>query len=357
MPWVTPTLRQVRELTRDNVSTALSGAAMIANSVLRVMSDAMAALAHLTLRYIDWLALQLLPDTAEKEWLDRHGDIWLVNSDGSLGRKMASFAEGTVEMVGTFGTLIPMGTRFIGPTSIEYESLEAVILDPDPTPIPIRALDGGKAGNLDTGATISLMEPQFGVESAATVLELSGGADEESDNDLRIRVLKRIQEPPMGGCKTDYEHWALAVPGVTRAWCAPNEMGIGTVTVRFMCDQLRWQDNGFPNDDDVRAVTNYMDTVRPVCVKDFWCVAPLGFNVNITITELVNDTPDVRNRITASMLTMLHQRAAPGQTIYASWISEAVSVATGEDHHDLVFDNQEMPTPGHLAVLGSIEYI
>jgi uncharacterized phage protein gp47/JayE len=357
MPWVTPTLRQVRELTRDNVSTALSGAAMIANSVLRVMSDAMSALAHLTLRYIDWLALQLLPDTAEREWLDRHGDIWLVNSDQSVGRKAASFAEGMVEMTGTFGTLIPEGTRLIGGNGVGYETLEDVLLDAEATPIPIRALDAGKAGNLDTGESIALLAPMFGVESSATVLELTGGADEEADNDLRIRVLKRIQEPPMGGCKTDYEHWALAVPGVTRAWCAPNEMGIGTVTVRFMCDELRWQDNGFPNDDDVRAVTAYMDTVRPVCVKDFWCLAPLGFNVNIVITDLVNDTADVRNRITASLLTMLHQRAAPGQTIYASWISEAISIATGEDHHDLVFENQVMPTPGHLAVLGSIEYL
>ena len=50
------------------------------------------ALCHLTLQYIDWLSLQLLPDTAETEWLDRHGQIWLVNADGTTGRKMASAA-------------------------------------------------------------------------------------------------------------------------------------------------------------------------------------------------------------------------------------------------------------------------
>lgn len=357
MPWTTPTLREVRELTRDNVSTALSGAAMIANSVLRVMSDAMAALAHLTLRYIDWLALQMLPDTAEQEWLDRHGDIWLKNSDESKGRKAATFAAGVIDITGTYGIVVPAGTRWMGGNEIEYESTEEVIVGADKIPVAVRALDAGVAGNLDPDEVLALSDPIFGVDSQGTVVELTGGADEETDAELRMRVLKRIQEPPMGGCKTDYEQWALAVPGVTRAWCAPNEMGIGTITVRIMCDELRWQDNGFPNDDDIRAVTDYMDKVRPVAIKDIWVVAPLPFLINLTISDLETDNTEVRQRIQASLLTMLSQRATPGQEIFASWVSEAVSIATGEDHHHLDFEDTPMPTPGHLAILGSIDYV
>ena len=52
MPWVTPTLKQTRALTRDYVLSQLGAKAMIPNSVLRIMSDAMAGLAHLTLCYI-----------------------------------------------------------------------------------------------------------------------------------------------------------------------------------------------------------------------------------------------------------------------------------------------------------------
>src|SRR4030095_12743419 len=88
MPWVTPQLRDVRSLVRDSIRASLPGAdALVPNSVLRVLSDNQGALCHLTLQYIDWLALQLLPDTAETEWLDRHGDIWLVNADGATRRK------------------------------------------------------------------------------------------------------------------------------------------------------------------------------------------------------------------------------------------------------------------------------
>src|SRR6516225_4916300 len=99
MPWTTPTLQQVRAMTRDNTAAILATAtvpkqqilatlnrqATIGNSVLRVMCDAMSGLAHLTLKYLDWLSLQFLPDTAETEWLDRHGAIWLVNADGTVG--------------------------------------------------------------------------------------------------------------------------------------------------------------------------------------------------------------------------------------------------------------------------------
>ena len=113
MPWSTPTLRDVRSLVRDAVNASLPGAdANVPNSVLRVMSDNQGALCHLTLQYVDWLSLQLLPDTAETEWLDRHGHIWLVNADGSKGRKMATLATGTASFQGIIdGTVIPTGTQ------------------------------------------------------------------------------------------------------------------------------------------------------------------------------------------------------------------------------------------------------
>src|ERR1700754_757893 len=107
MPWATPTLKEVRRLTRDYVTSQLGASSMIPNSVLRIMSDSMSGLAHLTLLYIDWLSKQLLPDTAETEWLDRHGVIWLTNADGSKGRKAASFAQGRVLMTGVAGRIIP----------------------------------------------------------------------------------------------------------------------------------------------------------------------------------------------------------------------------------------------------------
>jgi len=352
MPWSTPTLKEVRSIVRDNIRGSLPGAdANVPNSVLRVLSDAQGGLCHLNLQYIDWLALQLLPDTAETEWLDRHGDIWLVNSDGTLGRKQATFAHGTVEFTGTDGTIVPLAT--VLQAGGNYETTAEVTIGSGPTPAPIRALDPGIAGNLDAGTTMSCAVP--GVASAI-VVEVTGGVDTENDDDLRARILHRIRNPAMGGSAADYVTWALAVPGVTRAWAAA-EQGPGTITVRFLMDELRASDDGWPTPTDVIAVDDYIDLMRPVTVKDSYVVAPIKQFIDITIINLVPDVETVGGSIEASLRAMLHEMAAPGQTIYAAWVSYAIMNATGVQSFTLVTDDDYvMPSLGHMAVLGNIVF-
>ena len=65
--------------------------------------------------------------------------------------------------------------------------------------------------------------------------------------------LFRIQNPPMGGSEADYVRWAMAVPGVTRAWAAV-EQGIGTMTVRFLMDDMYPDNYGLPTAADIQEV-------------------------------------------------------------------------------------------------------
>jgi uncharacterized phage protein gp47/JayE len=358
MPWLTPTLRNVRELVRDGVRGSLPGAdASVPNSVLRVISDAMAALAHLTLQYIDWLARQLLPDSAETEFLDRHGTIWLENSDGSRGRKLASLASGSMSATGSNGAVIPLGTRLISAAlRVGYETTETATMGGTATPVKVRALDPGAQSNLDSGSVITFDPPPAGIEQNGTIITMIGGADEESDEELRARVLLRIQQPPMGGSETDYLQWTLDVPGVSRAWCAPLEQGMGTVVVRFMMDVLRADNNGIPLADDVQAVADYLNSKRPVAVKDIFVVAPIPFPIVMNISELVEDTGSVRASIEETLQDMFLEKSIPGGTLYRSWVDAAISEAIGENHHELVYNTTAAPTPGHLPILGSIIY-
>ena len=353
MPWQTPTLRDVRSIVRDNVRATLPGAdASIPNSVLRVLSDNQGALCHLNLQYLDWLALQLLPDTAETEWLDRHGDIWLVNSDGTTGRKMATLAAGTVTFTGVPGTVIPEAAQLSG--AVEYETTEEIVIGTGPTNAPVRALDAGSIGNAIAGSPLSLTSAVPGADSTVTVVEITGGTDTETDEQLRMRILQRIRNPPMGGAQGDYVAWALAVPGVTRAWAAA-EQGIGTITVRFLMDDLRADDDGWPQPQDVIAVKDYIDKMRPVTVKDSYVLAPIKHFIDIEIDHLVPDTEAARGAVVASIKDMLFQQAAPGQTIYAAWISFAIMQAAGVESFFLVTTNDHvMPSLGHMAVLGTV---
>jgi uncharacterized phage protein gp47/JayE len=352
MPWSTPTLKDVRGIVRDNVRGRLPGAdASVPNSVLRVISDAQGGLCHLTLQYIDWLALQLLPDTAETEWLDRHGAIWLVNSDNSLGRKQATFAQGMVTFTGINGTVVPIFTQLTG-QQVGYETTAAITIGSGPTNASARALDPGALGNLQLGDTLGVNVP--GADAAVTVVEMIGGTDTENDDDLRARILHRIRNPAMGGSEADYITWALAVPGVTRAWAAP-EQGLGTITVRFLMDELRASDDGWPIQTDVYAVQDYIDQKRPVTVKDCYVLAPIKQFVDVTIQDLMPDTAEAQAAAEASIRTMLRELAHPGQTIYAAWISYAVMNTPGVESFTLVTtDDAVMPNLGTMAVLGTL---
>lgn len=206
MPWQTPTLAEVRQQNRDYLVGRL-GVPLIPNSVARVLADANGGNAHLVLQYLVWLSLQLLPDTAETVFLDKWGNIFLVNADGSRGRKQATLSTGTITVTGVPGTIVPAGTPLTGPGSptVGFEIVMVATVGSSATTVSVRALDPGAAGNLPRGTGLSIPTAVPGVDGqSATVVSLTGGADEETDDELRARVLDRIRNPPMGGDANDY---------------------------------------------------------------------------------------------------------------------------------------------------------
>jgi uncharacterized phage protein gp47/JayE len=364
MPWTTPTIQQVRQMVRDDITSSLYGSQVVGNTVLRVMGDAQAGLAALILRFLDWLARQLMPDQAETIWLDRHGQIWIQNSDGTTGRKNATASSGTVTFTGVAGIVVPAGTELVSPDGVFFQTLEFITLTDQPTEVAVRALNPGAAGNQPVGTALAMTTPATGVDSAVLVVDLRGGTEIESDEQLRARILARIRQPPMGGCAYDYEQWAMSIPSVTRAWCAPREMGMGCVTVRFMCDALRADTAGFPIQEDIDVVRNYLDTVRPVAVRDFFVESPVPEPIDFSLT-LTQDSLALRAQVEDSVAAMIQEKANPAHqvngelvgptTIMASWIAEAVNRCTND--FDLQMDDHPMPHNGALATMGTITYV
>ena len=346
MPFALPDLPTVRRANRDNLAAFLPGAdASVPNSALRVLSAQNAGGAYLTLKYLEWLAKNFLPDMAEKGWLDRWANILFG------GRKAATFASGTIAVTGTQGTLLPAGSILATSDAVQYQTAADVYLSADATEVAVTCLTAGAIGNRDKGAVLSLSVAVSNVNAQASVVLIDGGADTESDDDLRVRILLRIRNPPMGGCATDYEQWTLSLPGVTRVWVAPMEMGVGTVTVRFACDVLRASSDGLPNADDLALAKAYLDTVRPVTVADLFVLAAIPQGIVPRILNLSNDTPSTRLAIAAALQAMLLEKAAPGQTIYAAWISAAVSGAVGDATFDLATGDFVMANAGSIASL------
>lgn len=134
------------------------------------------------------------------------------------------------------------------------------------------AVDEGTEGNVGVGAIDAIQTPIVGVDTATNDTPFSGGADEESDEALRERLLLEM----LGGgpgTVADYKRWALAYPGIGRATVIPIGDGPGTVVVIIM------DVNGDPvSQAVVDAFQAYIDPLPGQGEG----VAPIDHNVNVS---------------------------------------------------------------------------
>jgi uncharacterized phage protein gp47/JayE len=224
--------------------------------------------------------------------------------------------------------------------------------------VTVQAVTPGLTTDTDPATTLSTATAAAGINPTATVgtAGLTGGADVETDDELRVRLLLRIQEPPHGGTESDYEQWALAVPGVTRAWVYPQEQGVGSVTVRFCMDDAE-HPNGIPTPADVATVQAALNQQRPVTVLVI-AAAPVATPLNVTVSELTPNTAAVQQAAQLELADMLFRQGAPGGTVRLSWLWQAVSVASGEQWHKITSpaDDVSYPPPD-LPVLGTVTFV
>jgi uncharacterized phage protein gp47/JayE len=184
---------------------------------------------------------------------------------------------------------------------------------------------------------------------------ISGGADEESDESLRARLLDRLRKPPRGGSKHDYEVWALEVPGVTRAWCYPLGVGIGTVSLTFVTDNA--PGGPIPTQEMVERVRAHIEPLRPATVKEFEVFAPTAFPVDITLT-VTPDSEAVRAAVRAELEDLIAREGEPGVVIYRSRITEAVSMAVGERDSTVYQPDADIDVPeGYFPMIGEITFV
>lgn len=328
--------------------------------------------------HLDWIANQCHPlyatAAAVGGWLDDWGRLF------GVARKAATPASGPLVLTGVDDTVIPAATEFRRSDGVLYAVDAEGVIAAGTATVTVTALEVGVAGNAAADVTLDVVTPIAGLDAAATVDSggLTGGTAVEADGrgavaeDYRARILARIRRPPHGGAAFDYERWALAVAGVTRAWVYPLEQGSGTVVVRFMMDDT--YDDGIPQGDgapdytgDLAAVYDYIEghvdpetgehEGRPVGAEVF-VVAPVADPMNVTIRDLTPDTTEVRAAIAAELQDMLRRRAEPGKAIKREWVAEAISIAAGEDSHELDAPAATVSVDdGHIATLGEISYV
>lgn len=345
-----PQLAEVVERVRTDVLSRLTTDDILRRADVEVYARVLGGVAHGLYGFVDYLANQLMYDTAEMEYLERWAALW------KIARKPAVAATGTVTFTVQAGAPVPSLTLLQALDKVQYQTTADAVVVGTVATAPIAAVVPAAAGNRAAGQSLSLVSPVLGVQPTATAGLLSGGSDKESDEALRSRFLARIQTPPQGGAAPDYVAWALQVPGVTRAWCYPQELGLGTVTVRFVRDNDGAGAAIIPDAPEVAAVQAYINSVRPVTAATY-VLAPMAVPLNFSIQGLVPATDDVRAAVQAELQDLLLREAVPGGTLLLSHIRAAISAATGETDYVLLSPTANVvSSTGNMSTMGSVTW-
>lgn len=140
-----------------------------------------------------------------------------------------------------------------------------------------QALTAGSAGNLAADAITSLDSLLPDVISVTNPAPMQGGAEEESDDNFRDRILGEYSGTSGGGNVTDYKRWA-ASQGVGRTTVVPAWNGAGTVLVIAM------NADGSPVSSSVVAsLQAYLDPVPGLGQGQ----APIGATVSVATSTLL----------------------------------------------------------------------
>lgn len=371
MPYARPTLTDLRNQVAQDIASALPGAdALLRFSNLKITGDAQAFLAHLHYGYLDWIAKQAVPFTAADEFLEG----WAALK--GVFREPAAAASGVVTFTGASGTVIPAGAPLVrgdgktftvqsaGTISAGGTVAVTATADADPTGLT------GAFGNTEVGVTMTLGQAIAGVQSNGTVsTAFVGGADIETDDSLRSRMLAAYQSPPEGGDQSDYVNWARAVPGVTRAWCTPNGFGAGTVVVYVMLDSTRSAQGGFPQGSngvaatepraaaatgDQLTVANYILPIQPVTAL-VYVVAPTANPVPFTIKGILSAAQSL---VSPAIADVFLRDGTPGGAIPIAHVWSAIAAVSGVDDFVIQSPAADITNPaGALPTVGTITFV
>ena len=196
-------------------------------SILNTFASANAmSLAKAYIEMGDILSLGFIEDTFDN-YLDKRV------SEFGVYRKKGTKATGQIKVTGDEGTVISNGTTFLC-NDLKFVMLNDVVIGEEDDICYVEAEEVGYKYNLSPNSIFTLIEPINGVKTLTNETAFKNGVDIETDEELRKRFIKVVNNPSTSGNKNHYEEWALEVNGVGRAIVYPLWDGNGTVKVMIV---------------------------------------------------------------------------------------------------------------------------
>lgn len=283
---------------------------------------------HSSHGFLAWIQAQISPLTCDEERLPD----WAALYD--VPRLDATFAVGFVMATGTAGTQILDETEVRGPNGLDYIVVGTAELTGAPTPVALRCLTAGPAGNLIAGQKLTLIDPVPGADSdlVIDVDGLTGGEDQELVDDWRARVAEEWQTMVSVGARSgkpdDYRFWAKgAHPSVTGALVQLHPLGKGTLIVRPICDGL---DGRLPTVAVLEAVEAYLLVIAPACA-DWRVVSPIRRDVDVALHLLPGyDTAENRAAINDAIAAAVLEEGTDNAVLQMAELDVAIATVTSQ---------------------------
>ena len=320
MPFAVLEMPASRDAILRDMANQVPGAAVGVDSDHGVRAAGMAAAIEGLYQYQAWITRQILPDTADPDWLERHANLH------GITRLAATRATGTITFTGAAGSVIGVGVEAKTLGGVAYvTTASGTIGAGGSVSLAAQASVTGLAGNAAAGTAVTLTSAPAGVQSSAVLgSAMTGGTDVETDAALLDRLLFRLRNPPQGGAAHDYVAWAESIDGVSAAYVYPMRRGEGTVDVAIMTA------GGVPSPALIAQVQAYIDTVRPVTAQCL-VLAPVPVPVTVSATLTLADgytLADVSGRLSGA-ITAYFDGLAPGATVVKTRLESLISITAG----------------------------
>lgn len=315
----TPTTRQLSDQIVGQLQASLAQTIpLLPKAFARVLAWVLAGAIVIVYKYAGFIFLQLFVAHASAEETTINGKkvVPLIEWGVLLGvgrPYAATRAEHivSVKVTNQTGELKAGQTLLRSETRVQYQVVATVALNAPVVQFRVKAIgddaggDGsGSIGNLVADDVLAFATQPANVASTATVVsQVVTGADAETIDAYRARIVRRVQRRPQGGAYADYQSWGEAVPGIVHVYPYAGVLP-GTVEIYVEAsEESSGSPDGIPTApqlDAVEAALNLNEsglaTRRPVnAALLIDGITRLAFDVQVS--GLNPDTADIRTAI------------------------------------------------------------
>jgi uncharacterized phage protein gp47/JayE len=234
MSLTTPTTKEISDNIIAQLEASLNQSIpLLPKAFLRVLARALAGVFVLLYKYGGFMFLQMFVRTATISETTVNGRILspLIEWGRLIGvgdPAPATNAELLIAITVENQTgSLPSGTQLVNADNgVTYITIGSVLLNSPTVQATVRAVSDqaggggvGAIGNLSAGAELSFANPLANVSrTALAVSQTVTGANGESTEAYRQRIIDRFQKRPQGGAYADYEQWGEEPAGILNVY-------------------------------------------------------------------------------------------------------------------------------------------